>query len=162
MSLLQEVIEEYCQAENSSENPRPLGAKTDKTPSGTFGTESPGHSHISKEPAELSARRPDWSESPLVQSIDQWSKRLRESPDELRRAAGDDWEEVSADIVGFADALAVNQIRESGAIPSSYASETFCRKCNSCVPFYEGVPEIGSCSWSRHGQTPQPKPEVKE
>ena len=98
--------------------------------------------------------------SPLVESVDQWSKKLRESPDELRRAAGDDWEEVSADIVGFADALAVNQIRESGAIPSSYTSETFCRKCNSCVPFYEGVPEIGSCSWCRHGQTPQPKPGV--
>ncbi len=100
--------------------------------------------------------------SPLVESVDQWSKKLRESPDELRRAAGDDWEEVSADIVGFADALAVNQIRESGAIPSSYTSETFCRKCDSCVPFYEGVPEIGSCSWCRNGQTPQPIPRVKE
>jgi len=100
--------------------------------------------------------------SPLVESVDQWSKKLRESPDELRRAAGDDWEEVSADIVGFADALAVNQIRESGAIPSSYTSETFCRKCNSRVPFYEGIPEIGSCSWCRDGQTPPPIPAVNE
>ncbi len=100
--------------------------------------------------------------SPRVESIDQWSKRLRESPDELQRVAGDDWEELSADIVGFADALAVHQIRESGAIPSSYTSETFCRKCDSYVPFYEGVPEIGSCSWCRNGQTPQPIPGVKE
>ncbi len=155
MSLLQEVIEQYCQPEASSETPKPLSDKSAKRGSGTYGTESPGHSHISKGPRT----RPDRSR---VVSVDQWSKRLRESPDELRRAAGDDWEEVSADIVGFADALAVNQIRESGAIPSSYTSETFCRKCNSCVPFYEGVPEIGSCSWCRDGQTPPPIPRVKE
>ncbi len=155
MSLLQEVIEQYCQTEASSDMPRPLSDKSDKRGSGTYGTESPGHSHILKDPGAPFDRS-------RVVSIDQWSKRLQESPDELRRAYADDWEEVSADIVGFADALAVNQIRESGAIPSSYTSETFCRKCNSCVPFYEGVPEIGSCSWCRHGQTPQPKPEVKE
>jgi len=100
--------------------------------------------------------------SPHVESVDKWSKKLREAPDELRRAYADDWEEVSADIVGFADALAVNQIRESGAIPSSYTSETFCRKCNSCVPFYEGVPEIGSCSWCRDGRTPPLKPGAGE
>ena len=104
----------------------------------------------------------DWSESRLVKSVDEWSKRLQESPDELRRAAGDYWEEMSADIIGFADALAVYQIRESGAIPSTYTSETFCRKCNSHVPFYEGVPEIGSCSWCRHGQTPTLIPGIKE
>ncbi len=97
-----------------------------------------------------------------VVSVDQWSKNLRESPDELRRVAGDDWEEVSADIVVFADAVAVNQIRESGASPSSYTSETFCRKCNCCVPFYEGVPEIGSCSWCRQGQTSPAIPGAKE
>ncbi len=155
MSLLQEVIEQYCQPEARSEMPTPLGDKSDKRGSGTYGTESPGHSHISKGPRT----RPDRSR---VVSVDQWSKRLRETPDELRRAYADDWEEVSADIVGFADALAVSQIRESGAIPSSYTSETFCRKCNSCVPFYEGVPEIGSCSWCRNDQTPQPIPRVKE
>ena len=155
MSLLQEVIEQYCQPEPSSETPKPLSDKSAKRGSGTYGTESPGHSHISKDPGTQTDRS-------RVVSIDQWSKRLRESPDELRRAAGDDWEEVSADIVGFADALAINQIRESGAIPSSFTSETFCRKCNSCVPFYEGVPEIGSCSWCRDGQTPPPIPGVNE
>ncbi len=155
MSLLQEVIEQYCQPEASSETPNPLSDKSAKRGSGTYGTESPGHSHISKDPGAPFDRS-------RVVSIDQWSKRLQESPDELRRAYADDWEEVSADIVGFADALAVNQIRESGAIPSSYTSETFCRKCNSCVPFYEGVPEIGSCSWCRNGQTPPPMPDVKE
>ena len=98
----------------------------------------------------------------VVESVDEWSKRLQESPDELRRAAGDDWEEMSADIIGFADALAVYQIRESGAIPSTYTSETFCRKCNCYVPFYESVPEIGSCAWCQNGQTPPPIPGVKE
>ena len=98
----------------------------------------------------------------VVESVDDWSKRLQESPDDLRRAAGDDWEEMSADIIGFADALAVYQIRESGAIPSSFTSETFCRKCNSYVPFYEGVPEIGSCAWCQNGQTPPPILGVKE
>ncbi len=155
MSLLQEVIEQYCQTEASSETPKPLSDKSAKRGSGTYGTESPGHSHISKGPGAPFDRS-------RVVSIDQWSKRLQESPDELRRAYADDWEEVSANIIGFADALAVNQIRESGAIPSSYTSETFCRKCNSCVPFYEGVPEIGSCSWCRNDQTPQPIPRVKE
>ncbi len=155
MSLLQEVIEQYCQPEASSETPKPLSDKSAKRGSGTYGTESPGHSHISKSPGAQ-------TDPTGVVSIDQWSKRLRESPDELRRAYADDWEEVSANIIGFADALAVNQIRESGAIPSSYTSETFCRKCNCCVPFYEGVPEIGSCSWCRQGQTSPAIPGAKE
>jgi len=83
VSLLQEVIEQYCQTEASSDMPRPLSDKSDKRGSGTYGTESPGRSHI------LKGR---------VVSVDQWSKKLRESPcGELRQAAEDDWDEVSND-----------------------------------------------------------------
>ena len=143
MSLLQEVIEQYCQTEASSETPKPLSDKSAKRGSGTYGTESPGHSHISKGPGA----RPDRSR---VVSIDQWSKRLRESPDELRRAAEDDWSEVSNDpaqLVAFADSLAIKQIRASGGIPDHYTSETECKNCGA-VPIWPGCPpEVKECPW---------------
>ncbi len=151
MSLLDVVAEKYEAPVRGS-----LGSKRSKSPLREL-------KELKEPPPKRSELREadviNWSENPFVKSVDDWSKRLQESPDELRRAAGDDWEEMSADVIGFADALAVYQIRESGAIPSSYTSETFCRKCNCYVPFYEGVPEIGSCSWCRNGQTPPPMPD---
>ncbi len=158
MSLLDIVEEEFGTAGRGSKGSK--SAKSTLSDLKDLKEPQPKRSELQEVAGNDPAEGP--SGRPIVESIDQWSKRLQETPDELRRAAGDDWEEVSADIVGFADALAVNQIRESGAIPSSYTSETFCRKCNSCVPFYEGVPEIGSCSWCRDGQTPPPKPGVRE
>ncbi len=149
MSLLQEVIDQYCQTEASSETPKPLSDKSAKRGSGTFVTESPGHSHISKDPGAQTDRS-------RVVSIDQWSKRLQESPDELRRAAGDDWAEVSNDpaqLVAFADSLAIVQIRESGAIPDNYTAITTCRNCGD-VPVYEGLPRaIEQCPWCMNGLT---------
>ena len=65
----------------------------------------------------------DWGKSPLVQSVDKRSKELRESPDELKSEAGFDWDEVSNDpaqLVAFADSLAIVQIRESGCVPDTY------------------------------------------
>ena len=94
-----------------------------------------------------------------VESVDNWSKRLRESPDELRRAAGDDWEEMSADIIGFADALAVYQIRESGSVPNSYTSTTECKNCGT-VPIWQYCPsQVDGCPWcfNRHKGLPMPK-----
>jgi len=152
MSLLQEVIEQYCQPEASSETPKPLSDKSAKRGSGTYGTESPGHSHISKDPGAPFDRS-------RVVSIDQWSKRLQESPDELRRAAGDDWSEVSDDpaqLVAFADSLAIVQIRESGRVPDHYNFVTNCRKCGD-VPVYEGLPRaIEQCPWCMNGLTAPP------
>ena len=143
MSLLQEVIEQYCQPEASSETPKPLSDKSAKRGSGTYGTESPGHSHISKGPAA----RLDKSR---VVSVDQWSKRLRETPDELQRAAEGDWDEVSNDpaqLVAFADSLAIVQIRESGGVPDTYVSVTKCRKCGP-VPIWPGCPpQVNGCPW---------------
>ncbi len=158
MSLLQEVIEQYCQPEASSETPNPLSDKSAKRGSGTYGTESPGHSHISKGPRT----RPDRNR---VVSVDQWSKRLRETPDELRRAAGDDWDDVSNDpaqLVAFADSLAIVQIRKSGCVPDHYNFITNCKNCGD-VPVYEGLPRaIQQCPWCMNGLTPPPIPGVKE
>ena len=158
MSLLQEVIEQYCQPEASSETPKPLSDKSAKRGSGTYGTESPGHSHISKGPRT----RPDRSR---VVSVDQWSKRLQESPDELRLAAEDDWAEVSNDpaqLVAFADSLAIVQIRESGGVPDHYNFVTNCRKCGD-VPVYEGLPRaIEQCPWCMNGLTAPPIPGARE
>ena len=158
MSLLQEVIEQYCQPEASSETPNPLSDKSAKRGSGTYGTESPGHSHISKGPGA----RPDRDR---VVSVDKWSKRLRESPDELRRAAEDDWSEVSNDpaqLVAFADSLAIVQIRESGGVPDHYNFVTNCRKCGD-VPVYEGLPRaIEQCPWCMNGLTAPPIPGARE
>jgi len=107
----------------------------------------------------------DWGKSPLVQSVDKRSKELRESPDELQRAAEDDWDEISNDpaqLVAFADSLAIVQIRESGGVPDHYNFVTNCRKCGD-VPVYEGLPRaIEQCMWCMNGRTPPPIPVVKE
>ena len=93
---------------------------------------------------------PDWGKSPLVRSVDQVSKELRESPNVLREAAQDDWDEVSNDpaqLVAFADSLAIVQIRESGGIPDSYTSTTECKHCGP-VPIWEGCPpQVNGCPW---------------
>ncbi len=98
----------------------------------------------------------DWSASPLVQSVDKRSKELQESPDELRREAEDDWDEVSNDpaqLVAFADSLAIVQIRQSGGVPDTYTAMTNCRKCGD-VPVYEGLPRaIEQCPWCMNGLT---------
>jgi len=92
----------------------------------------------------------DWGKSPLVQSVDKLSKELRESPDELREAAEDDWAEESstpAKLIGFADSLAIARIRETGRIPDNYTSETECRHCGS-VPIWPGCPpQVNGCPW---------------
>ena len=104
--------------------------------------------------------RPNRSGSPLV-SVDKRSRELRESSDELRRAAEDDWAEVSNDpaqLVAFADSLAIVQIRESGGVPDHYNFVTNCRKCGD-VPVYEGLPRaIEQCPWCMNGHTSPPLP----
>jgi len=103
--------------------------------------------------------RIDWGESPLVQSVDKRSRKLQESPDELREAAEDDWDEVSNDpaqLVAFADSLAIVLIRESRGVPDHYNFVTHCQKCGP-VPVYEGLPRaIEQCPWCLCGQTPPP------
>ena len=93
--------------------------------------------------------------SPFVQ-VHVWRRRLlRESRDELRQAAGDDWAEFSvpAKIIGFADSLAIAQIRESGGIPSHYTTVANCSNCGE-VPVPPGThAELGACSWCMNGIT---------
>ncbi len=95
------------------------------------------------EKSELSER------SPLVQVHVLRRRLLRESRDELRRAAGDNWEEFSvpAKIIGFADSLATEQIRERGSVPDHYTGITKCKQCGP-VPIFEGCPPIvNGCPW---------------
>ena len=169
MSILQEVIQEY----SISELPKALTDKTDKRASVSSVSEwSEGlkiKSHggaPSGTLATATTHRLEWSESPLVQSVDQWSKRLRETPDELRRAAGDDGEEVSNDpaqLVAFADSLAIVQIRESGGVPDHYNFVTNCQTCASIVPIWQGCPpQVRECPWCMNSQTPPPIPEARE
>ena len=100
--------------------------------------------------------RPNRSGSPLV-SVDKRSRELRESSDELRRAAGDDWSAVRTDpagLVAFADLLAIVQIRESGRVPDTYTAITNCQTCASIVPIFEGCPpKVGACVWCMSGLT---------
>ncbi len=102
--------------------------------------DSPTHCELS-ELSEISS---------LVESVDKWSKKLRESPDELRREAEDDWSEVSNDpaqLVAFADSLAIVQIRESGGVPDTYVSVTTCHNCGD-VPIWRGCPPmVKECPW---------------
>ena len=95
----------------------------------------------------------------VIESVDSWSERLRKCPDELRREAGDDWGWVSADdatLIGFADSLAIVQIREQGRIPDNYTATAICRNCGP-VPFYESsFLNLEACVWCMNGQTPPP------
>ena len=99
---------------------------------------------------------PDWSESPLVQSVNKRSKELQESPDELQRAAEDDWDEIANDpaqLIAFADSLAIVQIRESGGVPDTYVSVTTCQNCGP-VPIWPGCPpRVKECPWCMNGLT---------
>ena len=98
----------------------------------------------------------NWGKSPIVRSVDKLSKELLESSDALRREAGEDWDEISNDpaqLVAFADSLAIVQIRESGGIPDNYTAITTCRNCGD-VPVYEGLPRaIEQCPWCMNGLT---------
>ena len=108
---------------------------------------------------------PDWGKSPLVRSVNERSKELRESPDELQQAAEDDWDEVSNDpaqLVAFADSLAIVQIRESGKVPDTYVSVTTCQKCGP-VPIWPGCPPmVKQCPWCMNGLTARPIPGINE
>ncbi len=103
--------------------------------------------------------------SPVLQSVDRLSMEFRENLDELKPAAGDDWDEISNDpaqLVAFADSLAIVQIRESGGVPDTYVSVTTCQNCGE-VPIYEGCPlEVGACPWCMSGFTAPRIPGVKE
>lgn len=85
-----------------------------------------------------------------VISVDKWAERLRGSTDELQREAERDWDEVSNDpaqLVAFADSLAIVQIRESGGVPDSYVTVTTCRNCGE-VPIWQGCPpQVNGCPW---------------
>lgn len=111
--------------------------------------------------AEESIRRPDWSKSLLMQSVDNWSRRLQASPEKLRLAAADDWDEISGDpskLTAFADLLATYEIRELGGLPDTYTTVATCRNCGD-VPIYENCPlKVKACVWCMNGQTPPPIP----
>ena len=107
------------------------------------------------EKSELSERSPRMQVHVLRRRL------LRESRDELRQAAGDYWDEFSvpAKIIGFADSLAIKQIRESNNVPDHYTAITECKRCGS-VPIFPGCPpQIGSCPWcpNRVKGLPTPK-----
>ena len=106
------------------------------------------------EPAEAPTR-------PSVQSVDTLrGKLLRERRGELRRAAGDDWDEFSvpAKILGFADSLAIEQIRESNSVPDHFTAITECEKCGP-VPVFPGYPaQIKSCPWCANRRKGLPIP----
>ena len=148
MSLLDQAYEKYVHAEvpvRDAESPT-LEAKEPR----------------SRQQKSQNVVQVDWGDNPLVQSVDKRSKELRESPDELREAAADDWSEVSNDpaqLVAFADSLAIVQIRESGYVPDHYNFVTNCQNCGD-VPVYPGLPQaIEQCPWCMNGLTPPPIPD---
>lgn len=168
MSILQQVIEEY----GISEMPEALTDKTAKSPSVSSVSEWSEGLRIKSEDdtpsgklATATTHRLEWSGGPLVQSVDKRSRELRESSDELRRAAGDDWPAVRTDpaqLVAFADSLAIVQIRESGGIPDNYTSTTECKNCRT-VPIWQGCPpQVDGCPWCLNRLKGLSIPGVKE
>ncbi len=102
---------------------------------------------------------------PSVQSVDALRRKLlRERRGELRRAAGEDWDEFSvpAKILGFADSLAIKQIREDSSVPDHFTAITKCKQCGP-VPIFPGCPpKIMACVWCLNGQTAPPVPGVNK
>ncbi len=161
LSLLAAAMEKYAHAEvpvrdvkspvSEPKKPRPTQSELQEVAGG--------------DRADEPIVRIDWGESPLVQSVDKRSKELRESPDELQQAAADDWSEVSNDpaqLVAFADSLAIVQIRKSGGVPDTYVSVTTCQNCGP-VPIWPGCPpRVKECPWCMNGLTAPAIPGVKE
>ena len=158
MSLLDQAYEKYAHAE--------VLVRDVKSPVSEAKKPRPAQSELQEvtgsDRTEESVVRIDWGESPLVQSVDKRSKELRESSDELQRAAEDDWDDVSNDpaqLIAFADSLAIVQIRESGGVPDTYVSVTTCQNCGP-VPIWPGCPpRVKQCPWCMSGQTPPPLPD---
>ena len=167
MSLLDIVEEKYgtpvrgSKSSKSTQSPlRDLKLLKEPRPNRSELREGAGNDQADAPSGKLATattHRLEWSDGTLVQSVDQWSKRLQESPDELRRAAGDDWSAVRTDpagLVAFADLLAIVQIRESGRVPDTYTAITNCQTCASIVPIFEGCPpKVGACVWCMSGLT---------
>ena len=159
MSLLDQAYEKYVHAEVPVRDVKsPISEAKEPQPERSKSRETSGND---QETVVI-----DWGKSPLVQSVDKRSKELQESPDELREAAEDDWPEVSNDpaqLVAFADSLAIVQIRESGGVPDTYVSVTTCLKCDGPVPIWAGCPpRVKECPWCMSCQTPPPIPGVSE
>ncbi len=87
---------------------------------------------------------------PSVKSVDALRRKLlRDRRGELRRAAGEDWDEFSvpAKILGFADSLAIKRIREDSSVPDHFTAITECKQCGP-VPIFRGCPpKIIGCPW---------------
>ena len=153
MSLLDQAYEKYAHAEVPVRDVKSPISEAKKPPPAQSELREVTGSDRTEEPIV----RIDWGESPLVQSVDKRSKELREFSDELRRAAEDDWAEVSNDpaqLVAFADLLAITQIRKSGAIPDTYTATTLCAGCEAEVPIFDGCPpKVEACVWCMNGQT---------
>ncbi len=102
--------------------------------------------------------------SSSVQSVDTLRRKLlRGRRGELRRAAGEDWDEFSvpAKIIGFADSLATEQIREDSSAPDHYSATTECRRCGP-VPIFPGCPpQLNGCPWCRNRIHGLPIPKIK-
>jgi len=161
LSLLDQAYEKYAYADvpvrevqsppSEAKKPRPAPSELQEV-TGSDRTEEP-------------IVRIDWGESALVQSVDKRSKELRESSDELPREAEDDWDEVSNDpaqLIAFADSLAIVQIRESGGVPDTYMSVTTCQNCGP-VPIWPGCPpRVKECPWCMNDLTAPAIPGVKE
>jgi len=166
MSILQQVMDEYGISElpesptdrtdKRSNLPSGPTDRTDRSPFVGSVSESSAQSKYSKEEVEQPISRIDWGDNPVVRSVDKRSKELREHPDDLQREAGPDWDEVSNDpaqLVAFADSLAIVQIRESGRVPDHYRFITNCNNCGP-VPVYEGLPQaVEACPWCMNGHT---------
>ena len=103
---------------------------------------------------------------PVVHSVDTLSKELRDHSDALQREAEYDWDEVSNDpaqLVAFADSLAIVQVRESGCVPDTYTAVTNCQTCAGTVPIWQGCPpQVRECPWCMCGQTPPSIPGENE
>ena len=82
----------------------------------------------------------------------------------LRRRAGDDWPEISADpaqLAGFKAAAETAAAIRRGEVPLHYTATTECTHCGP-VPIFPGLPlKVDGCVWCLNRVDGRPMPRAK-
>ena len=101
----------------------------------------------------------------LVSRLRKEKPALLRSLSELRKKAGEDWQEIADDpdkLKVFTELLMIVEMREKGVAPDHYTRETCCKRCGT-VPIFEGCPsQVDGCPWCFNRIKRLPIPGVSE
>ena len=86
----------------------------------------------------------------LVSRLRREKPALLQSLIELRKKAGNDWQEIANDpdkLKSFTELIVIVEMREMGICPDHYTARTDCKRCGK-VPIWSGCPpQVDGCPW---------------